>query len=446
MTKSVHPLAHKLSIANGLLDMLKKENHELHLEVLRLQTHKRARPAANRPTVSSHSHNGTSEQPIPSFARQTKSSSLRSSRSSTPSPTSSSPDSDRSPIASRPNKIRVNGKPYAYNDGNLKEIRFGYLKPTNASICRSQRPRDPPSWECSTDSSGTSDWAAIVEHPDSPSAVDESESTSHSEMSDVDDREAIAARTRLQDHDWARGPAHNVYINHDVLYDIMSSAERLAKRCLWEWVRVHRPDDIWTIGYLSDLDLGRQVLSSWLDRLPRGFFTHRQTYSYEVISRVNDLVPLRNFLHHFNGEACSLRSMDDHLETVQKLAVLLYDEDSASHARALRDKLRREAERTVAEIETLMMLTALPEAGEPWQHHHAALLWDVAGAIKRHEWVAEEPGRWDQGGGRSPGDSFPRVALSAAREWLMKPSGWDYGISHPAAKEYPDEAGIQAED
>lgn len=116
---------------------------------------------------------------------------------------------------------------------------------------------------------------------------------SQPELDDMAAQNAIAAQKRLEDHAWAKDPAYHVYIDHDVLYDIMTGAERLAKRCLWQWVRTHRPDELPELGYLSDVDFGREVLSTWMNRLPLSFFEYRLTKPYQISEvLLTRLIPL----------------------------------------------------------------------------------------------------------------------------------------------------------
>lgn len=102
-------------------------------------------------------------------------------------------------------------------------------------------------------------------------------------------------------------------------------------------------------------------------------FDYRHTRSYEVRGVLEALIQLRNRVHHFSGAFYhgDLRDIEQHLITVHRLAVLLYDEESAATARGLRDRLCREAEEVAQEIERIGLLTALPFcADHPWKPHH----------------------------------------------------------------------------
>ncbi|KAG6355186.1 hypothetical protein INS49_004267 [Diaporthe citri] len=239
---------------------------------------------------------------------------------------------------------------------------------------------------------------------------------SQTEWDDLVTQKAIAVQTRLTDKAWIRGSAYTVYIDHDILFDILSSTETLAKHCLWGWMRARRPDQCrrW-IGYRSDIDFGRERLTTLLDRLPSNVFNFRHTRHWQVTSRLNRLIGLRNFLHHFHGRRNNVCHMDDYVETVQKLAVLLYDEEAASRARALRDRLREESERTLREIENFMLLTSLPEAGDTWKPHHADLIEDAALELSRGVLTY----------------SYPPIVYAAAREWASHHRSRSFGVAQP---------------
>lgn len=310
---------------------------------------------------------------------------------------------------------------------------FGYLKPTVASRHKDQisasmriRPRPTPrnvqtktnscSWGYSTDRSCETDCSEETEESEEPQPANSLRIMSQTEWDDLITQKAIAIRTRLADNAWNRGSAYTVYIDHDMLFDILSSTETLAKRCLWGWMRAHRPDQCrrW-IGYQSDIDFGREALTTLLDRLSRNTFSFRHTQFWQVTSKLNRLIDMRNDLHHFHGGRRNVCHMDEYVETVQKLAVLLYDEEAASRARALRDRLREEAERTLREIETSMLLTSLPEAGDTWKPHHADLIQDAAFELNRGVLTY----------------SYPPIVYEAAREWASHHRSRSFGVAQP---------------
>lgn len=315
-------------------------------------------------------------------------------------------------------------------------MEFGYLRPTVASRYRAEvsllkRDRlrgassnidgttEVSSWGYSSDPWYDTDEPKRKEDLGEIKPANTLRIMSQTELDDLVTQKGIAKRTRLDDDHWTRGSAYRVYIDHDALFDILSEAEALAKRCLWEWMHTHLPDEcLHWLGYRSDVDFGRERLNTMLSGLPINCFTHRHTRSWQVTWKLNRLICLRNYLHHFNGQRQNINRIDDDLKTVQELAVLLYDEEAAIQARALRDRLRDEAQQTVGEIETFMMLKSLPEAGDLWKPHHMDLIRDAA---------------YDLTSVFST-DYYPPIAYAAAREWKSRQWSWDYVVSQPKTK------------
>ncbi|KAL2291436.1 hypothetical protein FJTKL_12837 [Diaporthe vaccinii] len=195
------------------------------------------------------------------------------------------------------------------------------------------------------------------------------------ELEDRVELKGIALRTRLDDDAWLSDPANNIRMDHDELFDILTRAERLAKRCLWRWLRINHPGKCkrMELHYLSDMDLGRQTMES-LSGCSYEMYQYRHTQSYEIHRSIEDLIRLRNRVHHFNGAGFTMEIVDEYLHDVQNLAVKLYDEESARGARGLRDTVRQIARGVAGEIEALGLLAALPFPGQyPWQHHHVEL-------------------------------------------------------------------------
>lgn len=269
-------------------------------------------------------------------------------------------------------------------------------------------------WDCDGQYDDNADCPESSKSSDDPKPASTLQIMSETDWEDMIAQKAIAVRTRLTDGAWTIDPGYKVYIDHDALFDILSAAESLAKRCLWGWTRTHRPVHCqYGLGYRSDIDFGRLRLESWMKGLPQGFFTYRYTQPWKVIDKLQALIYLRNFLHHFNGGKTIVCYMDRYVETVQELAVLLYDEEAASRARALRDRLRKEAERTLGEIEALMMLTSLPYAGAPWSPHHADLIQKIASEC---DVLAR---------------LYPPIVCAAAREWTSHHRTFNYGVTQP---------------
>lgn len=436
--KLIHSIARQLSLAEDRNKKLEQENNELRNELACIKARITGQPDRGIPSSLKRKRSITPEHELPSYARPTASSRLRSSPSSCSGSRSTSPSTDRSPSPiRRPKIVRINKKSCVLKDGKLDLMEFGYLRPTVASRYRDEdsllkrdrlrrgsskidKTTEASSWGYSSDPWYDVDESGGKEelwHSEKLEEI-EPENTlrimSERELDDLVTQKGIAKRTRLDDDGWTRGSAHRVYIDHDTLFDILSGAEALAKRCLWEWLHTHRTYEcrLW-VGYLSDVDFGRERLMTMLRRLPTDCFTHRHTQSSQVCCELIRLINLRNYLHHFNGHRQLVHRMDDSLKIVQALAVLLYDEESASQARALRDRLRDAAQLTVAEIETFMMLKSLPESGDLWKPHHMDLIRDAADGLDENPAACY----------------FSPIAYVAAREWLSVPWSWDCGVS-----------------
>ncbi|KAG6355187.1 hypothetical protein INS49_004268 [Diaporthe citri] len=291
------------------------------------------------------------KQESPSFARSTRASRVRESPKpvSTTRTVPSSPSANSTANGSR--IVVVDGKSYVYRNGELTMMSFGYLVSTKSAINKFghfERRREERSGVCHPAFAEPEPWdfSCYVE----PKAVSEecsqpAKSTqiiSQAEFDDGIERKGIALRTQLRLDGWAWEPANIVVIDHDELFDILWKAERLAKRCLWRWLRTNRPRECewYGIHYLSDMDLGR-------DRLNLLTFGDAEFLQLPV----DDVA-----FHHFNGHGFRMAHVDKHLYDVQRLGFLLYDEETTLSARSLRHRLRTKAE------------------GEyPWQPHHVEL-------------------------------------------------------------------------
>lgn len=340
-------------------------------------------------------HRPPTEKDCPSYARSTRASLLRQSTSpstssgtSTPatSVSSSSPSPDA--IKQAPQRVIFEGTAYTYNNGKLLPSNPGYLRATYATINKfggreHQRETDylvsrpPPlgSWGYPRTKalSGSTDWCNEVLLNQQQVKV-----MSQGELEDRFARAQLAIRTRLYDNAWISERNNNVCLDHDETRGILDTAEDLAKWCLYRWLCTHHPETCRrrNLLYFSDLDFGRDSLSQFFWNT---IFDYRSTKRTEVIQVLENLIWLRNTVHHFNGWSCSLENVEMHLSNVQRLAVLLYDEEIARTARALRDRLRGKAEEVAREIETVGLLTTLPFAGDlSWNIHHVQLFLQIS--------------------------------------------------------------------
>lgn len=340
-------------------------------------------------TVMYDSSHSSSTGDLPSYARPTRASRLRES-SSTPDtgPASTTDVRQSSARAERASKRVTNDRePRDNRNGRPSENKFGYLTSTQSTInrfghneqireqrCGGHHPSFAASWETPNDgawnTNGNAAWPAA--RVDSPKPTMPTQIMTEEEFKDKIERHGISLRTRLWDNTWVHDPANNVFIDHDELFDICSKGQNLGKRCLFKWLRVNRPEKCELLGlhYLSDMDLGRTSVAQ-LAANDMGFFDYRHTTRYQVDGALEDLILLRNRVYHFKGSVFTAPTWDKHLYNAQLLAVLFYDEETATMARALRDRLRRAAEGTAQEIEAVGLFTALPFPGQfPWRPHH----------------------------------------------------------------------------
>lgn len=249
--------------------------------------------------------------------------------------------------------------------------KFGYFERRREELCGVCHPTfaEPQPWDfsCYVEPKVVSEECS---QPAKPTQL-----ISQAEFDDIIERKGIALRTRLRLDSWVWEPANNVAIDHDELFDILWRAERLAKRCLWRWLRANRPRtcEFYGLHYLSDMDFGRDRLNL-LAFGDTEFYDYRRTKSHAVMRALEELIILRNKVHHFKGRGFRMEFIDEHLYDVQRLGVLLYDEETATSARGLRNRLRKEAEEVAREIGAIWLLTALPFVGDyPWQYHHVEL-------------------------------------------------------------------------
>lgn len=249
--------------------------------------------------------------------------------------------------------------------------KFGYFERRREELCGVCHPTfaEPKCWDFSYHVE-PNDVNEKISQPEKPTQI-----ISQAEFDDRIGRKGIALRTQLHFDPWVGEPANNVIIDHDELFDILWRAEKLAKKCLWKWLRTNRPRTCERYGlhYLSDMDFGRGRLNS-LTFGDAELYNYRESESNVVMQAIEELIILRNQVHHFNGGGFRMAIIDEHLYDVQTLAFLLYDEETAISARNLRNRLRKEAEGVAREIETVWLLTALPFAGDyPWQYNHIEL-------------------------------------------------------------------------
>lgn len=438
--KILRSLAYQLAKAEDENLSLRRENYELRQEVLALRTAlasvtgRKLRKSLSQPSTRLTRRSITSDGTTPSYAQSTKASRVRSCASAPSNNTSTSTDSNSSSLPSTPISSTISPDPWssdiripkipgllevhsthcAYQDGTLDVIQFGFLNSTASrqryeAVRRDLYPHaglnargrfDPSGWGDPSTQTYNAFCSKQIEQVGKLQSAGTLQIMSKAEFDDLITREAIAKRTRLADKEWIEYIGSQLFINHDRLFEILTETLAVAKRCVWRWMRTHRPKEL---KYLSDIDFAR-------DRLVPLFYGMPST----TTCKVESLIRLRNLVCHFSGGYQDVRRMDEHVENVQELAVLLLDEENAYHCRALRDRLRDEVERTLEEIETFTMWTALPGAGDMWLKHHS-------------DTVRYAVYELDMGFSHC----HHRVLITAAREWASHRRGLDYGWGIP---------------
>lgn len=385
---------------------------------------------------SSHS---SSTRGLPSYARPTRASRSRQSSSTPETEPASTKDVKQSATYAEKASQRVThgSKPHDSRNGRLADRKVGYLMSTQSTIhkfghneqrreqrCGVHHPSFAASWETpdvgAWHAAQNSAW--LAPRVDNPQPTMPTKIMTQEDLNDRIERHGIALRTRLWDNTWVRDPANNVFIDHDELFDIGSKGQNLGKCCLFKWLRVNRPETCERLGlhYLSDMDFGRDSVGK-LAGNDMGFFDYRHTTRYQVDGALEDLILLRNRVYHFKGSGYTAPTWDTHLYNAQLLAVLFYDEETATMARALRDRLRRAAEGAAQEIETVGLFTALPFPGQfPWRPHHL----DTISIIDRDR---------ELHGDQRVGQEFSPSAIAATLEYCSNKDGrpaWD--LEHDA--------------
>ncbi|KAG8164228.1 hypothetical protein KVR01_006146 [Diaporthe batatas] len=397
--KIVQTTEHMLSVARATIKQQEEEIRQLKLDVRRLQqetkTKKQPTPLLrDRNSRSSEDNRSQTASDSAPYARPTRASLLRqstpstSSGASTPATSVSSSSCSSATTKQAPKTVVIQGTTYTYKNGKLEASGPGYLRSTYASINKFGEHERRREWDYGVCRPPPIDYwcyPRITPLPGSTVWCDEAlrpqksmEILSEEQLKDKLERRQLAIRTRLSDNAWLSERANNVCIDHDETGDILQTAEDLAKWCLYQYLCTHHPRK--APFYFSDLDFGRDGLR---DFYWSKAFNYRATTDSTVVQHLECLIQLRNTVHHFHGGSCGLGQVDMHLSTVQELAVLLYDEESAFTARALRDRLRRGAEKVASEIETIELLKALSfDEGCTWRLHHIELFRNVCKAYK----------------------------------------------------------------
>lgn len=193
---------------------------------------------------------------------------------------------------------------------------------------------------------------------------------SDEEYKDLLDLHVLPLRTRLEDDDWLDSDLGNIRVDDERLFRLLTRGRELAQKCLWSFMDKNRPD-ICQREFPGGWQQVKLEVCTLLDTLRPFALSLRQNNSELARNALFAVVPLRHLTCHWNPSDLGWfrpapRVVDGHLKNVQKLAIHLYDEESAAEARQLRDEARHAVEDTVREMEELE-----PFFGEyEWKYHH----------------------------------------------------------------------------
>ncbi|KAI7776251.1 hypothetical protein LA080_005538 [Diaporthe eres] len=447
---------HQLEEANHQLAAARAEITILEDEVARLRQHvpSELRRRAKLPSQTTLCHQHKNIEPsVPRYARATRASEQRSMKpiSQAQYPTTtittitlSVQSNVPGPIYQRDCTRAPLSNKYQYRDGAL--VKPGYLKDTRSSAAklRPKIPRratesDVASTETQQQGFLESSWGDgywgpnpdhgshetnIFDEPRKPwrlgwlHAMEQSPlELSDTAYHDLIDLHTLVPATRLEDDKWRETPLKHMYIDDGQQARLLIQGRNVAQKCLWNFVEKRMPgQNPWTGWQQVRFEWG--VLSqSWgTASTYYSMLNFRASEAHLVWDTMRRVIQLRHTTSHYSPSSglfpSSLGEVDEHLKNVQKMAIQLYDEQSALDARRLRDELRQAAQGTFDELVALGTLASLPFAGYPWKHHHEC-------ALRRILFTAQDTDECrDQVDEQSP-EQTGRIA----EDWLLQ-YGW----------------------
>lgn len=224
---------------------------------------------------------------------------------------------------------------------------------------------------------------------------------------------SLAVRSRLNDAgvNFKSSPESMVNIPFHLQHRFLGQALCIAQDVTYEALSKHWPH----LVARSFLEGPRAVQFGWkeLTALTGDMATSPVKTDSGICERptgilhtaLHDMRQLRNTVCH--GAHQHLRIVDVYLTRAQKLAVILGDEKSALKIRKLRDQLRIEAQKALAEIETVFLGSWGPMASPTtWRIHHQRLFQQAVDDLACNA--------------RSEYDPLPEVVKLAAAEWHHK--------------------------
>ncbi|KAI1086446.1 hypothetical protein F5B19DRAFT_498330, partial [Rostrohypoxylon terebratum] len=335
MTKSIPSLSYELKLAKDTIQKLTERIVELREENGKLRSclmknkiaapkSKHSRPQTRQTSLDKH------------YLTSTKASRNRDIQ----------PSSQIAEEFDQPKSVVVGSKWYQYKDGilvdNNPQLDNWYGKPHYLSATFSSIGKRRPKAQCVwVDECGSDREYETSASPDS--SRDSSRQDTSEEFAEESDDES-------DDGSSERG----------VFYD--------GSRKYFPKVHQQYPDGIHEVRFgWKEMQNAFFDIMRYRDKIIAGKYYSTQYLEAEIecITRIrNEVCHFRNF-----GNICTIGKLDGAIRDVQRFAAIFGDEARALQLRALRDELVEEAERGLAELESMWLLSELPGA-RPWERFH----------------------------------------------------------------------------
>lgn len=243
------------------------------------------------------------------------------------------------------------------------------------------------------------------------------------EYKDLVDLHVLPLKTRLEDDDWLDSCLEHVRVDDERLFRLLTKGRELAQKCLWLFMDKHQPG-IRRREFPGGWQQVRLEVSALQPAVASSALSWRQNSPQLARDALLAIVPLRHLTCHWNQfdlgwSRPAPRLVDRHLKNVQKLAIHLYDEESAMEARKLRDEAHQAVEDTVAEMEALEPLFGVYE----WKYHHEQMFEQIKYAKEEND---PEMFR------------YPDVILRAAEAWSRRHPSFDQTFEEEPTQENTD--------
>ncbi|OTA90417.1 hypothetical protein M434DRAFT_390565 [Hypoxylon sp. CO27-5] len=412
MPKLINSASYELGLAKLKIEELIKRQHELEAEVLQLKTHIRRHniplPKTSRPTIKI--------APLEkNFLRPTAASLSRSIQT---------PQQQSSENAETEPRIIIEDCPHykEYNDGALVKIPdpddqwARFRQPTTSSEKKQREKFFKVRIEEEESTQSDSDIylnksSNHLSNDDYAWPTGEEESTQTKDESPADAmKRSLSERSRLRDR--VKPHLYSVPIRSHILIDHLNRALNLAQDIFFYGAKKYYPRAVQDLQGAREVRWGRtEMQHCFFFRIGgQGVEIAGTRYSSNTLEvAFDDITRLRNTICHFNPSdtARYMWTYDNFICAVQELAIIFGDEYRAFRARALRDKLSKEAENSLSEIESLGLLAQLPLA-RPWELHHVRAFGRIISTRRDYDEDDEED------------EACPIWLLRAARDWDLR--------------------------